>query len=202
VVVASSSSVYGGGPTLPKHEGLVATPRSPYAASKLAAESYAGAYLDVFELQVIAFRFFNIYGPLQSAGHAYAAAVPTFIDRLVAGAPIPLYGDGGQTRDFTSVGAVTRVLAEAVAGRVTHRGPVNLAFGTRTSLRELIAVLEEMSGRTAVIDRLPERAGDVRDSQADSSTLLRLFPQARHEPLRRGLGKTLNWFLETGGRQE
>jgi UDP-glucose 4-epimerase len=202
VVVASSSSVYGSGPALPKHEGLAAAPRSPYAASKLAAESYAQAYQDAFDLPTIAFRFFNIYGPLQSVGHAYAAAVPTFIARLLAGAPIPLYGDGRQTRDFTSVGAVTRVLAEAVAGRVSHCGPVNLAFGTRTSLQELIAVLEEVSGRSALIDRQPERAGDIRDSQADCGTLLRLCPRAREEPLRHGLGETLTWVRQTGGRQE
>ncbi len=202
VVVASSSSVYGAGPPLPKHEGLAAAPSSPYAASKLAAESYARAYQDVFNLQAIAFRFFNIYGPLQSVGHPYAAAVPTFIARLVAGEPIPVYGDGRQTRDFTSVASVIEVLAEAVTARITHRGPVNLAFGSRTSLRELIAMLEEVSGRTAVIDPRPDRAGDIRDSQADCSTLLRLFPQARQEPLRRGLDNTLSWFLETGGRQE
>jgi UDP-glucose 4-epimerase len=202
VVVASSSSVYGAGPSLPKHEGLAVAPKSPYAASKLAAEAYARAYQDVFAVRAIAFRFFNIYGPLQSADHAYAAAVPTFIARLVAGEPIPLYGDGGQTRDFTSVESVTQVLAEAVTGRVSHRGPVNLAFGTRTSLRELIAVLEEVSGRTAVIDPQPARAGDIRDSQGDGRRMRRLFPQAREEPLRRGLGHTLDWFLETGGRQE
>jgi UDP-glucose 4-epimerase len=202
VVVASSSSVYGTSPTLPKHEGLAVAPRSPYAASKLAAESYALAYQDVFGLETLAFRFFNVYGPLQSAGHCYAAVVPTFVAALAAGRPIPLHGDGLQTRDFTSVGAVAQVLAEAVARRVWHRGPVNLAFGSRTSLRALIALLEEVSGRAATIDRQPARPGDVRDSQADNSTLRRLFPQARSEPLRRGLDNTLKWFLETGGRQE
>jgi UDP-glucose 4-epimerase len=201
VVVASSSSVYGTNPTLPKHEGLAAAPRSPYAASKLAAESYALAYQDAFGLKTLAFRFFNVYGPLQSAGHVYAAVVPTFVAALVAGRPLPLHGDGLQTRDFTSVGSVTTVLADAVARQVCHPGPVNLAFGSRTSLRELVALLAEVSGRPATIDRQPARAGDVRDSQADNSILRRLFPQARSEPLRSGLRNTLSWYLETGVRQ-
>jgi UDP-glucose 4-epimerase len=202
VVLASSSSVYGADPTLPKHEGLVPAPKSPYAASKLSAEAYALAYQDVYDLPVIAFRFFNIYGPLQSAGHAYAAAVPTFTDRLLTGLPVPVHGDGQQTRDFTAVDSATAVLADAVAGRVRHRTPVNLAFGTRTSLRELIEELEQVSGRTAKVQRLPERPGDVRHSQADPGTLLRLFPRARQQPLRHGLRSTVEWFLDTGGRQQ
>lgn len=202
VIVASSSSVYGANPTLPKHEGLAVAPMSPYAASKLAAESYALAYQAVFDLKTLVFRFFNVYGPLQSAGHVYAAVVPAFAAALVADRPIPLHGDGLQTRDFTSVNSVTQVLVEAVTNRVWYRGPVNLAFGSRTSLRELIALLEEVSGRTVAIDRQPARTGDVRDSQADNSILRRLFPQAQSEPLRCGLDQTLRWFLETGGRQE
>jgi UDP-glucose 4-epimerase len=200
IVVASSSSVYGANPALPKHEALPARPLSPYAASKLAAESYALAYQHVYGIPALAFRFFNVYGPLQPAGHAYAAVVPVFVSNLLAGRSLPLHGDGRQTRDFTSVGAVTAVLADAVERRVCHPGPVNLAFGTRTSLRELIALLERLSGRPATVAEQPARPGDVRDSQADNTLLRNLFPDVRAEPLEQGLARTIDWF-ERGGER-
>ena len=129
VVVASSSSVYGANPTLPKREDNVAMPASPYAASKLAAESYTLAYGRCFDLPVLAFRFFNVFGPLQSADHEYAAVVPAFVDSALRERPLPVYGDGGQSRDFTFVDSVTAVLTDSVRRTVTDTEPVNLAFG-------------------------------------------------------------------------
>ena len=114
VMVASSSSVYGANPALPKREDMATMPVSPYAASKLATESDALAYGHSFGLPVLAFRFFNVFGPLQAADHAYAAVVPTFVAAALRGDPLPVHGDGGQTRDFTFVGTVTAVLADAV----------------------------------------------------------------------------------------
>jgi len=114
VIVASSSSVYGANPTLPKHEDLTPQPRSPYAASKLATETYALAWADSFELETLAFRFFNVYGPLQSAGHAYAAVIPMFIAAALAQEPLIIHGDGKQTRDFTFVDTVAAVISDAV----------------------------------------------------------------------------------------
>ncbi|MEI2655017.1 MAG: NAD-dependent epimerase/dehydratase family protein [Microthrixaceae bacterium] len=149
VIVASSSSVYGANPTLPKHEGLVPMPASPYAVSKLATESYTLAYRRCFALPVLAFRFFNVFGPLQAAGHAYAAVIPAFVDAALRGEPLTVHGDGTQSRDFTYVGTVTEVIADALARRVDHDGPVNLAFGTRTDLLSVIAKLEGILG-TAV----------------------------------------------------
>jgi UDP-glucose 4-epimerase len=194
VVVASSSSVYGANPTLPKHEGLATMPVSPYAVSKLATEAYALAWTRSFGLKVLPFRFFNVFGPLQPAGHAYAAVVPAFVDAALAGRPLPIHGDGSQTRDFTFVGTVAGVLAAAATQQVAHDGPVNLAFGTRTSLLELIAVLEDVLGHPVERDHQPTRAGDVRDSQADDSLLRSLFPEARAVPLRDGLQATVDWF--------
>ncbi len=115
VVVASSSSVYGANPTLPKREDMATRPVSPYAAGKLAAEAATLAYGHSFGLPVLAFRFFNVFGPLQAADHAYAAVVPAFVAAALRGEPIPVHGDGHQTRDFTYVGTVTTVLAAAVA---------------------------------------------------------------------------------------
>ncbi len=196
VVVASSSSVYGANPALPKREDMAAMPVSPYAASKLATESYALAYRSSFGLPVLAFRFFNVFGPLQAADHAYAAVVPTFLAAALRGDPLPVHGDGGQTRDFTYVGTVVAVLADAVRRRVSDPRPVNLAFGTRVSLLELISVLEDLLGRPLDRAHSDPRAGDVRDSQADQSRLHQLFPDVQPVALRDGLSATLAWFLE------
>jgi UDP-glucose 4-epimerase len=197
VVVASSSSVYGNGPALPKVEGMAGEPASPYAASKLAAESYGLAYQRCFGLPCTAFRFFNVFGPLQSPGHDYAAVVPAFVWAALTGAPLPVYGDGNQTRDFTFVASVGDVLWQSVSGRVTHDAPVNLAFGTRTTLNTLIDLLSALLGRRLEVDRRPDRAGDVRDSQAGDTLLTRLFPTVRPVPLEEGLARTIDWMEET-----
>jgi UDP-glucose 4-epimerase len=194
VVVASSSSVYGANPTLPKREDMATRPVSPYAAGKLAAEAATLAYGHSFGLPVLAFRFFNVFGPLQAADHAYAAVVPAFVAAALRGEPIPVHGDGHQTRDFTYVGTVTTVLAAAVARGVTHPDPVNLAFGSRVSLLDLMAELESILGRP--LDRVHSepRAGDVRDSQADTASLRALFPDVVPVSLAEGLRATVAWF--------
>ena len=194
VVIASSSSVYGANPELPKHEDMVAKPVSPYAASKLAAESYTLAYGRSFQLPVLAFRFFNVFGPLQAADHDYAAVVPTFVANALAGDPIPVHGDGRQTRDFTFVGSVVAVLTESVRRAVTDPDPVNLAFGSRTSLLEVIDLLERIIGSPLVRRHSDPRLGDVRDSQADQGRLRRLFPDVQPGGLEEGLRATVAWF--------
>lgn len=194
VVVASSSSVYGANPELPKHEGLVPRPLSPYAASKLAAEQSALAWSHSYGLGVLAFRFFNVFGPLQAAGHAYAAVVPAFVDAALAGRPLPIHGDGGQSRDFTFVGTVVEVIVDAVRRRVVHDGPVNLAFGGRTSLLELVDLLEGVIGRPLAREHLPVRPGDVPHSQADQRILRALFPDVHPVPLDEALAATVAWY--------
>ncbi|HNJ78654.1 MAG TPA: NAD-dependent epimerase/dehydratase family protein, partial [Marmoricola sp.] len=106
VIVASSSSVYGANPTLPKSEDMRPMPISPYAVSKLATESYAISYQHCYDLPTLAFRFFNVFGPLQAPGHAYAAVVPAFTHAALSGEPLTVHGDGNQTRDFTYVGTI------------------------------------------------------------------------------------------------
>jgi UDP-glucose 4-epimerase len=192
-VVASSSSVYGSNPQLPKSESMRPMPMSPYAVSKLTAETYAAAYSECYGLPTLSFRFFNIYGPGQAPGHAYAAVVPAFFDAALAGRPVPVFGDGRQTRDFTFVGSVCRLLTDAVARKVTG-GPTNLAFGTRTSLLELISLMDEVLGAPSGIEHLPARKGDVRDSQADTKLLGQLFPGSEPTPLKAGLEATAEWF--------
>jgi len=197
-VVASSSSVYGANRDLPKREVMRTAPLSPYAVSKLATESYALAYAAVYGLDTLAFRFFNIFGPLQAAGHAYAAVVPAFVDAAISGRPLVIHGDGEQTRDFTFVDSVTTVLCEAVRRRVTHSTPVNLAFGGRSSLNQLVEELECLLGRRLDKQHVTTRPGDVRDSQADGSVLHGLFPEAVAVPVEEGLRRTVQWFVEGG----
>jgi UDP-glucose 4-epimerase len=194
VIVASSSSVYGANPTLPKREDLAPMPLSPYAASKLATEAYALAYQHSFGVPVLAFRFFNVFGPLQPAGHAYAAVVPAFVSAALEGRPLTIHGDGTQSRDFTFVDTVTAVLTDALLRRVAHNGPVNLAFGTRTDLLTVVRLLEDLLGRDLAVEYTDPRPGDVKHSQADSSLLRRLFPAVEPVELREGLRRTIEWF--------
>jgi len=194
VIVASSSSVYGANPVLPKSEGLATRPISPYAASKLATESYTLAWGHSYGLPVLTFRFFNVFGPLQPAGHAYAAAIPTFIDAALAGRPIPVHGSGQQSRDFTFVGTVADVISRAIDHRVTSAEPVNLAFGSNISLLDVIAQIERILGRPVDVEHLPARPGDVMHSQADNTLLGSLVPDVVPVDFEAGLRETIDWF--------
>ncbi|MGI5215895.1 NAD-dependent epimerase/dehydratase family protein [Plantactinospora sp. CA-290183] len=194
VLLASSSSVYGANPALPKREALRPMPLSPYAVSKLATEAYALAYSSCYGMAVLPFRFFNVFGPGQAADHAYAAVVPAFVSAALDGRPLRIFGDGRQTRDFTYVGSVSSVIVEAVRRRVSARDAVNLAFGTRVSLLDLVAELEAVLGHPVDVVHEASRSGDVRDSQADCTRLRELFPTVRPQPLRVGLEATVGWM--------
>ncbi|MFF9097394.1 NAD-dependent epimerase/dehydratase family protein [Streptomyces sp. NPDC014802] len=194
VIAASSSSVYGANPHLPKHEDLTTAPMSPYAVTKLATEAYLVAYHHSFGLPVLPFRFFNVYGPGQRADHPYAAVIPKWISAMLDGRPVTVHGDGTQTRDFTYVGTVCEVLADALLRRVDEPWPVNLAFGTRTSLLDLIPEIEAAIGFRAQRQHTADRVGDVPHSQADSTRLRALFPTIWPTPLQEGIPATANWL--------
>ncbi|CAN5906183.1 NAD-dependent epimerase/dehydratase family protein [soil metagenome] len=194
VIVASSAAVYGQDPPLPASESLPPQPTSVYASSKLAAEAHALAYGNAFDLPVLVFRFFNVFGPLQDVGHTYAAVVPAFVSAAVSGEPLHIFGDGEQTRDMVPVGSVAAVLADAVVRRVSHPGPVNLAFGTRRSLLDIVADLEQILGRPLDRRHQPPRAGDVRHSQADHRLLQQLFPDLAPPDFAAELAATVEWF--------
>ena len=202
VVVASSSSVYGRGVTMPTPEDHPTRPASPYAASKLATEAYALSFARSFGLPVLALRFFNVFGPHQRADHAYAAVIPAFVSAAQSGLPLAVHGDGTQTRDFTYVGDVAAVVCEALARPVTFDGPVNLAFGTNTSLLALVALMEELVGHPLARTFGAPRPGDVHDSQADSTRLRSLFPDLQPTPLRDGLRATMEWYARAGSAPE
>jgi UDP-glucose 4-epimerase len=201
VAVASSSSVYGSNPALPKQEDMAPAPRSPYAATKLATESYTLAWSQVWGFDAMAFRFFNVFGPLQPAGHAYAAVVPAFVAAALADLPVEVHGDGRQTRDFTFVDTVCGIITRAVVGRIRCDRPVNLAFGGRFDLLTVLEVLEQILGHPVARKHVPARPGDVRDSQADHTRLEGLFPGVTPVSLEEGLRRTVDWFRRCAAAQ-
>ena len=194
VVVASSSAVYGSNPGLPRTESDWTRPLSPYAASKLATEAYASAFSSSYGINTLAFRFFNVYGPRQRADHPYAAVIPQFISGFLDKKPLTIFGDGNQSRDFTYVDSICRAIHESCERSLGHAGPVNLAFGSRTTLNELILMLETELETEIQLDFAAARFGDVYSSQADNSLLATLLPTIGPTPLVDGLRSTVDWF--------
>lgn len=194
VVFASSSSVYGANPKLPKSEFDWTRPMSPYAVTKLGAEAYVIAYGFAFGMATLAFRFFNVYGPYQPADHDYAAVIPKFLDSALNDRPLVVHGDGLQSRDFTHVDTVCAALWSAVSRRLALPDPVNLAFGTRTTLMELIDVIASETGASVKVEHVEPRAGDVRASQSDGVRLREHFPDVAPVSLRDGIASTVRWF--------
>lgn len=198
IAAASSSSVYGRNPRLPKNEEDWIAPMSPYAVSKLATEQYVLAYQVSFGFRTTAFRFFNVYGPRQPAGVAYSAVVPSFVDAMLRGKTLTVHGDGEQSRDFTYVDSVADTLLSAVEQQLKVQTPINLAFGTNTTLLELVRELEGVTGLTADLEFVESRTGDVRHSQADASVLRQNLPCSAPVPLRDGLEATVTWHRARG----
>jgi len=189
LVMASSSSVYGG--ATPATEDLPRTPRSPYAAHKACCEHLCEAYRLAFGLPTACLRYFNVFGPRQDPGSPYSAVIPAFIRAIRAGGPIEVHGDGLQTRDFTYVDNV--VEANLLAIRTGMAGPFNVGCGRSYSLLDLVRGIEATLGKQATISYTAPRAGDVRDSLADTGRIARFgYEPAAH--LREGLAKTAEWF--------
>jgi nucleoside-diphosphate-sugar epimerase len=195
-VYASSSSVYGANPTLPKREDMTPLPISPYAVAKLAGEGYCRAFGEVYGLETIAMRYFNVFGPRQDPRSQYAAVIPNFISALLSGQSPIIFGDGEQARDFTYVenvvaANVLAIDAEGVAGNV-----YNVACGEKVTLNELVAELCDLLGsQTSPVHRAA-RPGDIKQSLADISAARR---QLGYEPtvrLREGLTRTIDYFRD------
>jgi UDP-glucose 4-epimerase len=170
VVLACSCAAYGDAPEQPKHEAMLPRPISPYAAQKIACELYAQTYTRAYGLDCVALRFFNVYGPRQDPKSEYAAAIPRFVTRLLAGQSPIVFGDGLQTRDFVHVADVVRANLLAATAPGAAGEIVNVASGKSTSLVELIAVVKQVIGPAAAhlqIEHQAPRAGDLRASSAD-----------------------------------
>jgi len=169
VIVASSSSVYGDNPRLPKSEDMVPMSLSPYAASKVATEAYARTFWHVYGLETVCLRYFNVFGPRQDPASQYAAVIPKFITALLAGERPTIFGDGEQTRDFTYVGNAVQANLLATQAQGAAGGVFNIACGQRTSLNDLVRMLNELLGTDIEPIYEPARAGDVKHSLADVS---------------------------------
>jgi UDP-glucose 4-epimerase len=202
VVYSSSSSAYGDTPTLPKVESMEPLPRSPYAASKLAGEQYVLSYARGGLVEGIALRYFNVFGPRQDPNGPYAAVIPLFMRAALQGTPAALFGDGSQTRDFTYIDNVVDANLRAAfgdAGRVSGQ-VVNVGAGARTSLRELVAHIERISGRPIAIESRPPRAGDVKDSLASLERCGRVLDYTPLVSVEEGLRRTWAWTLAEAER--
>jgi nucleoside-diphosphate-sugar epimerase len=194
VVAASSSSVYGDTPTLPKHEEMPTAPRSPYAANKLAGEHMARVFASTMGLQTISLRYFNVFGPRQDPNSAYAAVIPLFIRALLAGKPPVIFGDGSQSRDFTFIDNVVEANLRAAGCADGSGEAVNVACGERYSLLDLLERLGRIVGRKPEPVFLPPRAGDVLHSQASIEKARRLFDFQPGIGFEEGLRRTVEHF--------
>jgi nucleoside-diphosphate-sugar epimerase len=194
VVMASSSSVYGDTPTLPKHEAMPAQPRSPYAVSKLAAERYCLSFYEVYGLPTVALRYFNVFGPRQDPASQYSAVIPRFITALLKGEAPTIYGDGTQSRDFTFVANVVQanLLAcerDAASGKV-----MNIACGARYTLLDLHADLARIIGTEIEPVCEAPRPGDVKHSLAAIEVARQALGYEPSVSWAEGLQRTVAWY--------
>ncbi|MFH2055553.1 MAG: SDR family oxidoreductase [bacterium] len=194
VMAASSSSVYGDTPTLPKHEGMSLSPLSPYAVSKLTGEHFCRIYHDLYGMTAISFRFFNVFGPKQNPDSEYAAVVPKFITSLLAGKQPKIYGDGEQSRDFTYIDNVIEAVLGACAQDKIKSGAYNLACGSQLTVNELLRQLREILGKQGEAIYVDARPGDVKHSFADISRLAADFGFKPSIGFEEGLQKTVAYF--------
>jgi len=193
VIYISSSSVYGENNTIPKNEKMWLAPMSPYAASKLSAESYVQSYAHSFGIPVTNLRLFNVYGPKQRPNHQYAAVIPKWIWKAINAQTIDVYGDGTQTRDFTFVGTVVDIIEQAITNRVLTKSAVNVAYGNSISLLEVIEQLKKYFSNLTY-NFLESRVGDIKNSQNDPALINELFPSVKPIDFSTGLEKTINWL--------
>jgi UDP-N-acetylglucosamine/UDP-N-acetyl-alpha-D-glucosaminouronate 4-epimerase len=203
VVLACSCAAYGDGPEQPKHENLVPRPMSPYAAQKIASELYAQTYTRAHGLPCVALRFFNVYGPRQDPKSEYAAAIPRFTTRLLAGQRPIVFGDGLQTRDFVHVSDVVRANLLAATSENAPGEVINVASGRSSSLIDLIAALKQVIGSPAAhleIEHQAPRAGDVRESSADISKARAVLRYEPHVQLKEGLAGVVDFFRRSMAR--
>ncbi len=194
VVYASSSSVYGHNPALPKNESMDPAPVSPYAVSKVAGEQYCRVFTHVYGLETVALRYFNVFGPGQDPDSAYAAVMPLFTTGFLNGTPITVDGDGEQSRDFTFIDNVVHANLCAANAADASGGAFNIACGQRTTLNQVLDHLRTMTEVNTEIVYGPDRPGDVRHSLADigrAQTALNYTPSV---PLEAGLRSTVEYY--------
>jgi UDP-N-acetylglucosamine/UDP-N-acetylgalactosamine 4-epimerase len=196
VVYAASSSTYGDHPALPKKEDAIGQPLSPYAVTKLVNELYAKVYANIFGLELIGLRYFNIFGPRQRVDGPYAAVIPLFVKAVLANEPPVMNGDGSHSRDFTYVANAVQAneLALFTASKEAVNQVYNIACGEQTSLNELFQIIKELAGSDLVPKHGPERAGDVKHSLADVSKAASLLGYNPSITVKQGLKESFDWY--------
>ena len=192
VVYASSSSVYGDTPTLPKKEDMTPCPLSPYAVSKLTGEYYCKVFTGVYDLKTVALRYFNVYGPRQDPKGEYAAVIPKFIMKILDDKPPVVFGDGEQTRDFSFIDDV--VQANILAAEGTTCGVFNVAGGKRITINALANLIMKIIGKKIDIEYKESRPGDILHSLADISKAGDSFNFIPAFGIEKGLEETVKWF--------
>ncbi len=191
VVMASTSAIYGDDPEMPKRESMAPRPISPYASSKLAGEGLGAVYARCFEVETVALRYFNVYGPGQDPSSAYAAVIPKMIDLVRQGRSPVIYGDGEQTRDFVYVGDVVEAVV-AASGRADGLR-CNIGTGRRTSVNELARTLGDLTGYDRPVRYAPARDGELRHSALDVRRARDAMGWTPSVGLREGLAATVDW---------
>jgi nucleoside-diphosphate-sugar epimerase len=193
VVYAGSSSAYGNSATLPKEESMPGRPLSPYALQKLVAEQYCQMFTQLYGLETVAIRYFNVFGPRQDPGSPYSGVISLFAAALLEGRPPTIYGDGEQTRDFTYIANVVDGVLRACEAKDVSGEVINVATGERVSLNALLGIMSAIVGTTVRPVFKQTRAGDVAHSLADISKARRLLGYAPIVTLQEGLRLTLDW---------
>jgi nucleoside-diphosphate-sugar epimerase len=193
VVYAGSSSAYGDTPTLPKVETMETAPLSPYALQKLVAEQYCQLFTQLYGLETVTIRYFNVFGPRQDPSSPYSGVISLFISALCEGRPARIYGDGEQTRDFTYVANVVDGVLRACHAPAASGEVINVATGGRISLNQLYRTVRDLTGGEVEPIYDTPRAGDVRDSQADIGKARRILGYEPIVSFEEGLGRTVAW---------
>ena len=194
LVYAGSSAAYGNAPTLPKREDMPPNPLSPYALQKLMAEQYCQMFTHLYGFETVTVRYFNVFGPRQDPGSPYSGVISLFATALLEGRQPTIYGDGEQTRDFTYVANVVDGVLRACEAPKAAGEVINVATGGRISLNELLRVMSGFVGARVVPIYLEERAGDVKDSQADITKARELLGYTPIVSFEDGLKQTVEWY--------
>lgn len=196
-VFAASSSAYGESPTLPKTESMPTQPLSPYAVQKLAGENYCRVFAEVYGLETLSMRYFNVFGPRQDPASQYAAAIPAFVTAIIAGQPPTVYGDGEQTRDFTYIENVIKANLAAARATKTHGEVLNIACGEPVTVNAIIREINTILGKDVRPEYVAQRPGDIKHSWADISLAAEKIGFAPAIPLAEGLRRTIVWYRTT-----
>ncbi|MCS7201510.1 MAG: SDR family oxidoreductase [Dictyoglomus sp.] len=194
IIYASSSAVYGNDPITPKKEDMKLEPISPYAISKYVGELYMKFFYEIYKLEIVSLRYFNVYGPRQDPNSPYSAVIPKFITSLLKKEPPTIYGDGEQTRDFIFVEDVVSANIQAIRGKGIEGKIFNISSGKRISIKELFLKLKELIKVDVEPIYAPERRGEVRDSMGDITLAKKHLSWTPKFSLDEGLKKTIEWY--------